>query len=134
MRSRVVLAIIAAVTFLVTAFNSVYMVYNDFFYSLEDLPVGHKVTSITSPDGKKELEVYTVKNNLGEGVRCCVIEGDESHNVFWQTGRGDASVQWMPDSVNLVINGQDVNIENRFFDSRDVIEEIIPIVNMTKNR
>lgn len=134
MRSRVVLAVIAAVTFLVTAFNSVYMVYNDFFYSMEDLPVGSKVTSITSPDGMKELEVYTVKNNLGEGVRCSVTEGDKTYNVFWQAGRGDASVQWMPDSVNLIINGQDVNIENRFFDSRDVIEEIIPIVNMTKNQ
>lgn len=134
MRSRVVLAIVATVALLVTTFNSIYMIHDDFFYSIDDLPTGQKVTSVTSPDGNKELEIYRVKNSLGEGVRCCVTENGESKNVFWQTGRGDASVQWAADSIHVAINGETVNIETQFYDSRDVIEEIIPIVNLTKNR
>lgn len=135
MRIRMVLAGLALVTLLVTVCNSVFMVYDDFFYTIDDLPEGRIVTSVPSPDGTKAIEVYSVNNSLGDGIRCSVKYNDgTSRNIYWQTDCTQTDVRWVNSNYFVDINGQTLHIESQTYDSRKVIEEIVPLVNFVKNK
>lgn len=135
MRIKTVLAGLALVTLLVTVCNSVFMVYDDFFYTIEDLPEGRMVTSVPSPDGTKAIEVYSVNNSLGDGIRCSVKYNDgTSRNIYWQTDCTQTDVRWANSNYFVDINGQTLHIESQTYDSRKVIEEIVPLVNFVKNK
>ena len=106
--------------FLVIAANAFYLLINNAFVDISDVPEGEYKYSVISPDGNTELKVYVVKNHIGSAVRVSRIKNDKAENVFWQANSSDADVYWY-DNHTVAINGIILDFaEGETFDSRNI--------------
>lgn len=109
-----------SLVFITMLLNAAYLVINNVFVDIDDIPVGEYRYSVISPDGVSELKVYTVKTDLGNAVRVSQTKNKKTENVFWQTGVTDANVYWF-DNNTAVINGIPLNFVNgETYDSRNI--------------
>lgn len=115
-------SVLCIVTFLVWLFNTAGLVYDSFFYQMDDLPQGEFLYSSMSPDGTYTLKMYRVQNNLGTAVRGELVRLENgqpvSENIYWQVGTDQCIAGWINDTV-VSINNISLNVQNPdTFDSR----------------
>lgn len=107
--------------------NIGFMINDQLFFNLDDLPEGKFLHSCMSPDNRKTLQIYEVDNQYGMGIRGELITFDSvtgvasKKNIYWQTGKpGSVSpiAGWTDDNV-VEINGMllDLSLDDTF-DSR----------------
>lgn len=123
MKGKKMLMIIALLAAIVSVFNTVGLVTDAFFYTIEDLPEGNLVETIASPDGENEVSVYLIDNALGTAIRCELDGKEGSRNIYWVTGINKADVKWK-DNDRVTINGVTLDIADGSYDSRKINEEL----------
>ena len=143
MKSKKVLIIIAALTFILTLANSVLMVFDAFMYSIDDIPEGEFVRAISKNDGTTEecsIAVYRVENSLGTGIRCTVTKKSDGieRNLYWQTGISDVTITSV-DTARILIRAEGMedltlNVNIDAYDCRAIVEESIPVVEIVKSK
>lgn len=84
------------------------------FTDIADLPTGTLQNSYPSiVTGEKIMNVYLVKNNIGEGIRIEIVKGEEAYNIFWQTGIDTVEARWTNDDT-VMINDVPLDANDRF--------------------
>lgn len=91
------------ITAVVMLIETGFSVKNSLFTDIADLPTGKLLYTEESPSGNKHLNVYVVKNNMGEAVRGEIATKTGSYNIFWQTDIETVDAFWL-DEKNVVIN------------------------------
>ncbi|MBR0466240.1 MAG: hypothetical protein IJJ40_01945 [Clostridia bacterium] len=99
MKKRVFFLSVYFLAFLITAVNVFFSLKNYLVVDINELPVGTLVSETASPSGEKEVKVYRVENTLGTAIRGELIIGGTPHNIFWQTGIDDISVEFTSDEI-----------------------------------
>ncbi len=105
--------ILYAVTFIVMATELFFGVKSSLFTDIADVPKGTLYSTSSSPSGEKTLNIYVVKNNVGVAVRGEVVKGDDSYNIFWQTGIDSVEAVWIDNDV-IMINEIPLNANDTF--------------------
>ncbi len=105
--------ILYVITALVIIVELVFAVNGGLFTDIAELPTGTLASSSVSPSGEKKLNIYVVKNNLGVAIRGEISNGDDTHNIFWQTGIDDVEAVWLDDDT-VVINEIPLNADDTF--------------------
>lgn len=107
--------ILYVVTLLVTVVELGFSVKENLFTDISKLPTGKLYQSISSPaeDRPRDMNIYVVKNSLGEGVRVEIAEGDNKYNIFWQTGIDSIEAKWL-DGNTVMINEIPLNADDTF--------------------
>ena len=123
MKSKKALIILGIAMFFVMIFNTVGVVLDTFFYTVEDVPRGEFVATYPSPYGDAKVDVYVVKNPISNAVRCEVVKGEETRNLYWEVGADKASVTWL-DKTIVYINGRTLDINKSEYDSRNINDEL----------
>ena len=102
-------------TLLVTVAELGFSLKDSLFTDISKLPTGTLTESIPSlsEERPREMNIYVVKNSLGEGVRVEIAEGDNKHNIFWQTGIDSIEAQWLDDNT-VMINEIPLNADDAF--------------------
>ncbi len=125
--------IIALLVVVITAVNIAYVVKDEFFYSLEDLPTGECIRQreinqdIFFSTGYY-LQVFEVvpdgevsgshQNAIRVAVKNDVIGVDRT--IYWQIGTSESLVYWPENQGTVVyINGVPVDYVNGSYDCRD---------------
>ncbi|MBE6809542.1 MAG: hypothetical protein E7521_00605 [Ruminococcaceae bacterium] len=101
------------ITALVVIVELIFAVKGGLFTNIAELPTGSLKSSNVSPSGEKTLNIYVVKNNLGVAVRGEILNGDDSHNIFWQTGIDEVEALWLNDNT-VLINEIPLNADDTF--------------------
>lgn len=119
MKSNTFFKCFYVITFISVILNMFFMLKDTFMFSIQDLPQGKYMYSVSAPtDENKTADIYYVSNVLGEGVRIQISENGETKNVFWQTNISDVSIYWMNGSV-ISVNNMMINIaEGGYYDCR----------------
>ncbi len=101
MKKKLLWRAVYVLAFAVTLVNVIFSLKNYLFADINDLPRGKCVSSVSSPDGYRTVDVYVVKNSLGTAVRgeLTFTETGEHKNIFWQTGISKVYVHWEGDEV-----------------------------------
>ncbi len=95
---------------LVLLSNLVFVVRDSLVVQIEDLPEGQQVGAVKSPDGRKTLKLYSVKNSLGSAVRAEVVEkGKIARNVYWQVDTDRTDAYWLNRRA-VIINGVTIDV------------------------
>ncbi len=105
--------ILYVVATLVIVADIVFAVQGSLFTDIAELPAGTLQASSVSPSGEKTMNIYMVKNNLGVAIRGEIVNGDNSHNIFWQTGIEDVEALWLNNDT-VVINDIPLNADDTF--------------------
>lgn len=79
-----------------------FAVKGSLFSDIADLPQGTLQNTLYSPSKEKVMNVYVVKNNLGNAVRVEIADEDKSHNIFWQTGIDMVEAKWTNDDTVMI--------------------------------
>ena len=119
MKKNSLYIIVYILTFAVTAVNLSYAIKGSLFSDINSLPEGNMVSCTLSPKKDRKINVYVVKNALGEAVRaeCSDSEG-KTENVFWQTGISKVDVYWQGNTI-AVINGIPIDVgHGGYYDCR----------------
>ena len=141
MRSRKVLIFVAILTLLITLANGVLMVFDDFIYSIDDIPRGTLVRMETKGMGTAEertISIYKVENSLGMGILSAAkTPNSDERNIYWQVGVDDVTVKWTEANRALFSaeGAEDVvlNVDKDHFDCRVIVEESFPAVEIVKS-
>ena len=141
MRSRKVLIFVAILTLLITLANGVLMVFDDFIYSIDDIPRGTLVRMETKGMGTAEertISIYKVENSLGTGILCTAkTPNSDERNIYWQVGVDDVTVKWTEANRALFSaeGAEDVvlNVDKDHYDCRVIVEESFPAVEIVKS-
>ncbi len=123
MRSKRALTILTLIMFIVMIFNTVGVVLDTFFYTVEDVPTGTLTATYPSPSGSGTVNVYVIKNPLGDAVRCEAVSDGKTRNIYWEVGTDKATVAWL-DKTIVYINGKTLDIHKSTYDSREINEEL----------
>ncbi len=105
--------ILYVVATLVIVADIIFAVQGSLFTDIAELPTGTLQVSSVSPSGEKTMNIYVVKNNLGVAIRGEIVNGDNSHNIFWQTGIEDVEALWLNNDT-VVINDIPLNADDTF--------------------
>ena len=106
------------ITVLVMFVEIGFAIKGSLFTDISDLPTGKLVQQLPSPDGNRNMNVYVVKNNIGDAVRIEIAQGQEAYNIFWQTGIDTVEVEWTNNDT-ILINDIPRDANDRFgYDSR----------------
>lgn len=101
------------VTVLVMIINVAFELHSSLFFDISDLPKGTLSSSVTSPDGKAVVNIYTLKNTIGSAVRGEAVTENNGkvsvRNIFWQTDLENADIKWA-NSHTAIINGVYINL------------------------
>ncbi len=109
-----------AFTFVVMLVNGIYLVVNNAFIDISDVPSGEYRSTSFSPDKKSELKVYSVETDIGNAVRVSRTRNGKTENVFWQVDSNNASIFWK-DNNTVIINGIMLDFsKDETFDSRSM--------------
>lgn len=102
--------------------NSVYIVVNNVFLDISDVPKGTKQESFDSPDDTMLIEVYLVESNMGNAVRVAKTENNKTENIFWQTNVSKATITWpLNNDEKIMINGIVLDLtKDEVYDSRSM--------------
>ena len=89
------------------------LVVYHFFFDIDAIKPGEKITESTSPSGK-----YTITAYLNDGgattdfaVLCVFSDGERTKNIYWNYHCESADIEWIDDDT-VIINGvklEDVN-------------------------
>lgn len=90
-----------------------FAVKESLFSDIAELPTGTLQESLASPSKEKVMNVYVIKNNLGEAIRVEITDEDDKHNIFWQTGIGAIDAVWV-DNETVMINQIPLNANDTF--------------------
>ena len=129
---KALFSVIAALAGLVVAANVLFFVYDNFFYSINQLPQGEHVVSATSHSGRYVVEMYKVQNSMGVAVRVELFDNITKtvKNVYWENHTDKIEIFWLNETM-VSINGNVVDITVDRFDSRrpiiDVIEDALAV-------
>ncbi len=107
MKKNIFFVIIYTMALIVSFINVGITIKDNLFSDINELPVGNYAYSVTSPDGTRVLNIYTVKNALGAATRGEIVEGGSAKNIFWQTGSEHIISFWENDEV---VNIHEVSI------------------------
>ncbi len=108
------------VTFVVMILNGIYIVVNNVFIDISDVPSGEYRATSFSPDKKSELKVYSIETDIGNAVRVSHTRNGKTENVFWQADSKNASIFWK-DNNTVIINGIMLDFsKDETFDSRSM--------------
>lgn len=105
--------ILYIITALVVIVELAFAVNGGLFTDIAELPTGTLASSSASPSGEKKLNIYVIKNNLGVAIRGEISNGDNTHNIFWQTGIEEVEAVWLNDDT-VVINEIPLNADDTF--------------------
>ncbi len=95
-----------------------FAVKGSLFTDISELPAGTLTNTAVSPSGKKEMNIYLIKNNVGVAIRGEITEKGKSHNIFWQTGIDKVEAVWLNEET-VMINEIPLNADDTFgYDSR----------------
>lgn len=120
MKKNVFFLCFYCLAFMVMAINAVFLLINNAFVDISDVPEGEYQYSFVSPDGKSELKVYLVQTHIGNAVRVSRTKSQKTENVFWQTNASSANVHWYNDNT-VSINGIVLEFsKDETYDSRNV--------------
>jgi len=109
MTKKILNIIILSLAFILTILNVFYSIRGSIFSDIKDLPKGKLSYTVLSPDGKSNLNVYTVSNNLGVAVRGEIVKGTKKTNVFWQTETANVDANWINNRI-ITINGVTIDV------------------------
>ncbi len=123
MKSKKALIILGAIMFFVMIFNTVGLVLDTFFYTVDDVPTGEFVAAYSSPYGDAKINVYVVKNPIANAVRCEVVSGEKTRSFYWEVGADKASVTWLDKEI-VYINGRTLDINKSEYDSRSINDRL----------
>lgn len=101
------------ITVLVMIVEVGFSVKNSLFTDIADLPKGRFLQSFPYESGEKRMNVYLVKNNLGEAIRGEIENNGKAYNIFWQTGINEVEVVWL-NADTVVINEIPLNVNDTF--------------------
>lgn len=102
------------VTALVMFVEIGFAIKGSLFTDIADLPVGTLQASYPSiGTGEKVMNVYLVENNIGEGIRIEIAQGEEAYNIFWQTGIDSVKAKWTNENT-VMINDIPLDANDRF--------------------
>lgn len=90
-----------------------FAVKGSLFSDITDLPTGTLQNTFSSPSEEKVMNVYVVKNNLGNAIRVEIMDEGNSHNIFWQTGIDTIDAVWL-DNETVMINQIPLNVNDTF--------------------
>lgn len=105
--------ILYIITALVIIIELGFAVKGGLFTDIAELPVGTLSSSCESPSGDQKLNIYLIKNNLGVAIRGEISNGQEKHNIFWQTGIDDVEAVWINEDT-VMINEIPLNANDTF--------------------
>lgn len=118
MKKSVFFLVFYCLAFLVLIANSVYLVLDNAYVDISDVPTGEYKYASNSPNGARQLKVYVVKTAIGEGIRISQTKNAKTENIFWQTNAKEANIYWQ-DNDSVVINGIMLDLsKGEMFDSR----------------
>lgn len=118
MKKSIFFLVFYSLAFLVIVVNSVYLMLNNVYVDISDVPSGEYKYASNSPDGDRELKVYIVKTNIGDAVRISQTKNNKTENIFWQTNVSEANIYWQ-DNESVIINGIMLELsKGDIFDSR----------------
>lgn len=107
MKKNIFFVIVYTMALIISFVNVGITIKDNLFSDINELPEGNYAYSVTSPDGTRVLNIYTVKNALGTATRGEIVEGDTAKNIFWQTGAEHIVSFWENDEV---VNIHEVSI------------------------
>ncbi len=120
MKKNIFIYIYFFTALLVVLVNSFFLIKDNFFINIENVPNGVYEYSEFSPDGKIELRVYNVDLTIGNCVRISETKNNNTRNIFWQTGADRVTIKWK-NKNDVVINGIELDLNNgEFFDCRSI--------------
>lgn len=112
MKSKILFYFVYIAALFVTVFNVFFSIKNYLLPDINDLPKGELIQSVDSPSGKKKVNVYLVKNSMGEAIRAELTDKlgkADAKNIFWQTEMSNVNITWKIDGViyfdNIPISG-----------------------------
>ena len=125
---RKVCMIIALLAIIITAFNVSFLVKDEFFYNMNNLPQGKLLRedydqNILFSSGIL-LEVFEVEptDEHPAAIRVAVKNDNtgESRTIYWQIGTRESIINWPKDKGTIVvINGVPVDYIKGYYDCRD---------------
>lgn len=133
---KALFSVIAALAGLVVAANVLFFVYDNFFYSINQLPQGEHVVSATSHSGRYVVEMYKVQNSMGVAVRGELFDNITKtvKNVYWENHTDKIEIFWLNETM-VSINGNVVDIMVDRFDSRrPIIDDIEDALAVTRRK
>lgn len=89
------------------------------FFDMDRLPKGAKIGSYTSPNGIYIVNAYICGGNAttGEAVRCELVNGTKSKNIYWKYKESSVECNWISDTV-VEINGIQLDVTRDTYDWR----------------
>ena len=118
MKSNLAFKALYAITAIIMLINIAFLLKNSLYYDINKLPKGNLMSSEISPDGKYTINMYLVKNSIGQAIRGEVVNGDSSKNIFWQTEVSSVDIKWASTST-VIINDVYLNLKaGTVYDSR----------------
>ena len=125
---RKVCMIIALLTIIITAFNVSFMVKDEFFYNLNNLPAGKLLRedydqNILFSSGIL-LQVFEIEptDEHPAAIRVAVKNDftGESRTIYWQIGTRESIINWPKDiDSTVIINGVPIDYIKGHYDCRD---------------
>lgn len=125
---RKVCMIIALLAIIITAFNVSFLVKDEFFYNMNNLPQGKLLRedydqNILFSSGIL-LEVFEVEptDEHPAAIRVAVKNDNtgESRTIYWQIGTRESIINWPENKGTIVvINGVPVDYIKGYYDCRD---------------
>ncbi len=87
--------------------------------SLDDLPEGELIKSISSPDGTYTINLYLCNGGATTdySLRGEVVEGDKTTNIYYKLGDDDAIVGWIGNHI-VEIDGESLDVRFQRYDER----------------
>ena len=107
MKKNIFFVIIYAMALIISFVNVGITIKDNLFSDIDELPEGQYAYSVTSPDGTRVLNIYTVRNALGSATRGEIVADGAAKNIFWQTGTEQVVSFW---ENNEVVNIHEVSI------------------------
>ena len=107
MKKNIFFIIIYFMALIISFVNVGITIKDSLFSDIDELPVGQYAYSVTSPDGSKVLNIYTIKNSIGTATRGEIVADGTAKNVFWQTDADHVVSFWENDEV---VNIHEVSI------------------------
>lgn len=118
MKKSIFFLIFYGLAFLVITINSFYLMLNNVYVDISDVPDGEYQFTSNSPNGDRELKIYLVETDIGNAVRIAQTKNNKTENIFWQTNVTDANIYWQ-DNDSVIINGIMLELsKGDTFDSR----------------
>ncbi len=107
MKKNIFFVIVYALALIISLVNVGITIKDNLFSDINELPKGTYAYSVTSPDGSRVLNIYTVKNALGSAARGEIVAEGTTKNIFWQTNAEQVVAFW---ENNEVVNIHEVSI------------------------